>query len=1126
MPDPLYQAIGEAIERPLDGETFEHCAVDLLREYYPSLRPVEGGNDAGMDGIGELPDGTPFFLVATVQEDARANLESSVESHISAGGERRVVVFATSRPVRGRRRFELDRHLRERFCVRLADVHDRAEFVALLYRNSAWRRELLGVPGQARALSRLPATRRATPEIPLVGREHEFQQLKTIEGDVVVVGKPGIGKTFLLQQLMEDDWGLFDDDWEISDVEDAVLDMQPSRIVVDDAHLKEDRLIRLRQLRTQMGASFTIAAVTWPGSVDEVSGAVPDARLFEVRELERDQILEVIEEMGILGPVELQAHLVNQAHGRVGLAVTLAHASLTGGFREVATGDVLLRDIVGWYVRSIGDESRYVLGFLALSGHYGATLSQAAQALGVTQPEAAELIRGLASGGTLDEAHGASGIVRLRVQPEDLRYALVRDVYLSGAGSLDLRASLQHLDDARRAAVPLLGAIHRGAVLDHEFVRNLVDDRDSKSVVAYALLGASELQRALRLWPQFRDEISRQAHYAEVDPNTTLPSLLDSAVGDDRLPHSEPDHPMRVIGDHIAASDRPVEVRESAIEAIDGWLLAGGDVGVGIRALAQVMRPQLRTSYQDPGLGNTITFVEAPLPPEVVEELDPLWDRVLGIITREKDGPVGPLIAELHSWVYPRTLGLQGRSFEAAERAIRGVASRVVEQLAAVLAERPGVLRRLSSYDAVLDIEIAIPREFEILFPERPRGDDIDYDDWRRSADAAVVALAQDMKSLPLDDQIEVLHRTDTESVEVGISHPRLTPRLAQLLSESNTEPMAWIDELVRRRAAADLLLPFLLRSVEVDAVGWQDVLAELLEEDSYSWAALPVVLTHPVREDIRAKGIAGLREGHLILIEGLLARGEVDSETVECLLDAPDPIVARDLALAIAHVAGKSLLSGLSQAGQARWREVIIAGPPDDWYAEILQRDPVLFAEWLCSWFGRLQSNCIDQWLLPHTLVKGIGGLPVRVRRDLIEAIPAGTPSYPLQDVVTELVGADLNTAEALLDQSDLKDIHWVCLRRGPSEPWMARALLALDRGWEPERIVGAIMYSAGVWSGEESHHWQKAVDAFSELDGRDDERRGDIIDAGVRVFSDLRDRAAEAEREERVFGLGHLSR
>ena len=600
--------------------------------------------------------------------------------------------------------------------------------------------------------------------------------------------------------------------------------------------------------------------------------------------------------------------------------------------------------------------------------------------------------------------------------------------------------------------------------------------------------------------------------------------LLDSAVGDDRLQHSTPDHPLRVIGDHIAASDQPVEIREAAVEVIDGWLRAGGEVGIGIRALAHVMRPQRRVTSLDPGLGNTFTMMEGPLPPEFVMALDSLWNRVLAIVAREKDGPVEPLIAELHSWVYPRTLALGDRSFEAAERAIRGVAPRVIKRLATVLAEHPGVLRRLKSYGAVLDLEIAIPPEFEILFPEERRSVDIDYYDWERSANAAVDKLAVDVKSRSLDDQIEVLHRSDMEAAAAGISYPRLTPRLAQLLAEESAEPLTWIDVLVRRGASADLLLPFLLRSVEVDAVGFQDVLAELLEDDWYSWAALQVVLTHPVCEELKAKGIARLDWRHGNLIKWLLARGEIDNKTVESLLDAADPMVARDSAIAIAYAAGQTQLSDLSEAGQALWREVIITGPPDEFrYSEILKRDPDLFAEWLCAWYALLESDSTVHWFLPHTLVEAIGGLPVHIRGALIEAVPAGAPSYPLQDVVTELVGEDLNTAEALLDRSDLKDIHWVCLRRGPSEPWMERALLALERGWKPESIVDATRFSESVWSGEESHHWQKTAHAFSKLDNRDDKRRREIIDAGLKGFSYLRDRASEREREERVFGLKH---
>ena len=262
-------------------------------------------------------------------------------------------------------------------------MHDRADFIHLLYNSPKWRKDLLGVPGQARALTQLPTSRRPMPQAPLIGRDDEIARLRDIKGDLVLVGKPGVGKTFLLQELMKENWGLFDDGWFPADLEDAIRELKPRRIVLDDAHLRDgsdDRLAVLQQLRREMDANFDVVAVVWPGQQKDVSQALPDSSTFELPELGRDQILEVIKAVGVTEPRELQALLVDQAMGRAGLAATLAYACVHGRTGDVAIGDALLTDIVGWSTRLVGGESRQVLGVLAISGNSGATMQQVEQA--------------------------------------------------------------------------------------------------------------------------------------------------------------------------------------------------------------------------------------------------------------------------------------------------------------------------------------------------------------------------------------------------------------------------------------------------------------------------------------------------------------------------------------------------------------------------------------------------------------------------------------------------------------------------------------------------------------------------------------------------------------------------
>ena len=320
MPDRLYEDIERAIGEQVDGRLFERCAVDLLRTaYYPDLRGTPHGRDAGMDGISG-PDNEPdFILIATTASRFARNLRCSVERQVSADVPCRTVVFAATRQVTGARRLELKEELMNQWGVQLLAVHDQGDFVHLLYHDPQWRRDLLNVAGIAKALSRFPANARPTPPLPLIGREVDLDRLRNVDADLVLVGKPGVGKTFLLEQLAAEEWCLFDAGWSLTDLEDAIREMRPRRIVIDDAHLVGgDRISQIRRFRREMETEFGIVAVTWPGQTNVVAGVLSDGVRVDLEELERDQIVQIVREVGVAGPPDLQRLIVDQAHGAGG----------------------------------------------------------------------------------------------------------------------------------------------------------------------------------------------------------------------------------------------------------------------------------------------------------------------------------------------------------------------------------------------------------------------------------------------------------------------------------------------------------------------------------------------------------------------------------------------------------------------------------------------------------------------------------------------------------------------------------------------------------------------------------------------------------------------------------------
>ena len=1200
MPDPLHAAIANAIRQQLlDGAAFERCAIYLLREaYYPGLRGLPLNNDTGIDGLSGPDDSPEFGLVVTTAKNYRRNLRESVRRHRDAGGAARAFVLATTQEVTGESRQRLMRDAETKWGARLRAIHDRSEFEGLLYRSPPWRKELLGVTRSAMALSRHPGNTRPSLPLPVIGRDDDLARLRAEDGDIVLVGKPGVGKTFLLERLADEGWGSFDLGWDIPALKDAVLDMRPRRVVLDDAHLSPDRIAAVRQLRQEMEADFHVVAVSWTGQAEEVATRLPDAKRIDIEELERDRIVEVIEAAGVTGPPDLQRLIVDQADGRAGLAAALARACMSGRVRAVATGEALLDDLAGWYERTLKTKSRRALGVLALAGDVGATVGQVGDALRRNLEETGGLIAGLASGGTLGEASGR----RMNVQPAGLRSPLVYDVFY-GSAPLDPKPIAAAFDDPSAAALPLIGAAHRGAPVDREWLRSLIDWRDEQASVEYALLGPGELREALEQAPKAwaraayaaewaadrRTAIAGMAYRLGVDPEYALRALMETAaVIESSGMTIVGDAPLDIVRHHLARLDRlevRLEERRTAVEVASRWLREGGDAHAGVCVLTHAVQPELSSASHDPGFGRTLTLTSAIVPPPWIEPLAGIWDAILDAVEHRPDIPIRPITEALGPWARPEILPRRSRPGERhalpeeAAEAMRETAARAIGRLAGIFRERPGALHRLRvlARQSEIAVRIDLPEDFAMLYPVRDAIRSVaEMQESEQRWIEATGRVADALADRPIAEAAERLVFLAREADEADIAWPPGAWRLAQALAERSEEPETLLDALIEAGASADLLEAPLDRAVELQRPGWEAAIERLLGSEATVGAAIRTALVRPVGE--RLKRLA-IREAAswLGLIEVLVVRDEIDDATLALLFDAPDPPVAQMAAMAlVATDTGRS--ERLPPLLLDRWKEIIVSVPPDGggaseaWrLARILEGDHDLCARWLRARFASLRDlKSGEQRFVDGEVASVIADLPPEIRTRLIADVPARVDPFLLEKYVRSLLAGNIVATKALFGRTDLgDDVHGIALQRiksenppldgrlplqgasspqdGPSRPdrsraqvedaatpspaspdyeaWMERALIAMDHGWEPERIVGAMLMPSAVHWGYGSAHWQGELGAFERLrpaPGQPDaDRRARIAEAGVAFCESLRDEALRSEREERVHGL-----
>ena len=865
--DPHDGAIVDALNGALDPSVFEACAVDLLRRDWPRIVPVAGGGDDGFDGA--VADGSgrePFPLVVTTARNLTGNLRQNLKraQRKQAGLNR--ALFATSRRVTPQMRRKLDATAGE-IGVKLLQIYEQDWFAQHLYAEPPWCKRLLGLTGRVRALSPFPVTRRPVLGDRILGRERETRWLQEHAGDRLLVGAPGSGKTFVLRALVLQGQALFKVDDDREQIANDLRSLKPRAVIIDDAHVDPDAIVRFIQIRQEVGSDVRIIATSWPGDAVAVQHAlqIPNSEVLNLELIDADTMIEIIKSVGIGGPDDLLRVIRQQAAGRPGLAATLAHLCLAGDIRRVVSGDELVDQLVSQLDHLVASPTQELLAPFALGGNAGAPAQTVAEALGKSLIELSSDLAQLAAAGIVQESRtwvldsGDDGTpvrkprVGVSVEPSPMRWVLVQRVFFRSVAPLPLDRFLEIASNEADALDTLIGARSRGASIPDFAERleradaRLSVDESSRLWAEYASLGPAEARDVINRRPNRLLEVAEDV--LEQAPETAIPLLLDRVS---KMDASRPEDllsrdPLDVLAKwatRLSPTREDWSYRRSALSRVaDLWRRDGGEARTALRAMCIALNPKSEFTTTDPGGGRTVRLHFGALGHRHVEDLTALWASMLSVLRDLDDSetPWHDLLSLVSAWVhYPfdHLLGIP----DDVRSDVLTFAQRSIQDLADISSQHPGLQHELkvTAEQAELNIDVTLDPEFEALHQNL----EVD-EEMQMMQHGPLDSIVECWERRPVEEMTRRLARIESEADLAGISYPRWSPNLCARLAERVPDPAAVAEKFMDDGLPADLVGPFVLRVARESQPRCETLVRRCLDDDRLRGLGLYATATH-----------------------------------------------------------------------------------------------------------------------------------------------------------------------------------------------------------------------------------------------------------------------------------------
>lgn len=1163
----------------LDGRQFERCAVSFLSTVYAGLTAVPGGSDWGRDADIHLSDGaTPIRVIITssrTPKGVRDNLVRSLTSMAQHGVAVERIVLVNRISLSQLQRVKLHAKAAERNVV--VEAHYGQDFFANRLRTDGdWRGRLLGLSSHPITLSRLPAEIAESQwlHLPLTGREHEAEQLKIMvaDGDVIVTGHPGVGKSRLVSAL--DDVLFVDHDADLGTLAQDIRWLQPKYLAVDDAGQHLDLLRRLTTLRRGESDLMThsLIAICWPDEVDAVRDRLQSAGQLDLDALERPAVDAIVQTMGVRN-VLARSQILDQAEGRPGWAVALADMLLkTRKWESIFDGKVILGQAVR-YLRRAGISSESIGVLTALAALRYVTddqVARLAKSLDVPASRLRPTLLSVARSGIVDVARRGTSIGAQRtytVRPPMLADVLVaehafrsdvpavslealraewpdRSAQLAGGA---IRAAQLGVADAEAVATQLvcsvLEADQASVQVRRELVREYADLGAAASLIAFgwvddefkALSAQSDLDPA-RLEPL----VGLAAHLVRRHSMAAAVRLLmDALLIDDRPTNQHPGHPLRRMQDlvrkfHPALTPNETPRRVIATQAC-GWIDSRTTDPAAWAAYSAVCCELLSFkrdgSHMSPASGRELVLIEAVLEPAEMQAVyDQVWPPILKRLRNAPAQARKGLLDVLSSWLrigrgLDEPFG-RAHAAESIEKAAE-LAQALLEDLVPLTSGQPGLQAALMNIAHWHGIEVPMPPdELRDLFltevPRQGRRREA-LEKRREEIDQLVVTWTAEPVHLVLDR----LNWLKEQCVLAGARWPdRVRLAFNALAQHLEAELLPdWVDAALERELFPEAFA--LLERAAANEFLSIEVLQRCLSAPTARWSAINAVLTcADASPELVSHVIGALEVSDYQVLQTVLFDDVMPEQRRCAVLTSSDVTVRGAAALAMfeTNLPDREWLGGsvegcwLAAIEELDLNELEPIG--EDVLRELAELLAVKQPETLYRLFDRqltLLAQGGESWAR-HGLLGSLHALPAELKTRMLREHSDSPVRWML---LRKMPGNDVAwLGAALRDDLMTPDEALKCKDGldGPEPSIADLAKLLMPRGVPADVIAYQALW--GVSYGEESERLAGLLEQFEALARSADSSVVAVGRAGLDIFTRDHAAALQKERQQRVRG------